>query len=260
MKQRSGLPTVIIVEDTSKWQRILSRECIKAGLRPVAVGSLAAAAELLERQHFGVALVDIRLSEHDDKNPDGLNVLALLRDKYPWTAAVVVTGKGDAKLARDVLKDYKAFDFLEKVPDGDVYSFDSTIGSALEHHKTVVSMHVRSATFYLHGSQEVSIFEHGLLLFTGVGVENLQAILARATEGLLPFRLGGPSLSLTGEQLYSGKFWSFALGATVQIGLAKSEAALDEFASADDSIVNGSHLEIYYRATRCPDPPSPASI
>jgi len=99
---------LLVVEDRDSLRRLLERALSGAGHRVVAVGDVAAARGLLERQRFTLVLTDLRL-------PDGggLEVLKAARVAEPRCPVVVMTAYGSVAAAVEAMK-LGAADFLEK--------------------------------------------------------------------------------------------------------------------------------------------------
>lgn len=116
-------PTILIVEDTDSWRRVLvtllskefsitMRESYQAGLE--ALG--------LQWPPFHLVVTDMRLKDNEPTNKDGIELVKKIhaenKDGKIYTQVIVVTGYGSAKTARQALVKYGAIDFIEKAPEG----------------------------------------------------------------------------------------------------------------------------------------------
>ena len=105
---------ILVVEDTKIWQDIFGESLLSEGYQVKAARSYTEAKLILDRQSFDVAVVDIRLSDTDTKNKDGMKVLKDIRDAGDPTSIIIVSGHGTVELTRDAFKEFKVLDFLEK--------------------------------------------------------------------------------------------------------------------------------------------------
>ncbi|HVS12368.1 MAG TPA: sigma-54 dependent transcriptional regulator [Thermoanaerobaculia bacterium] len=99
---------LLVVEDRDSLRRLLERALGGAGYQVVAVGDVASARGLLERQPFSLVLTDLKLPDGD-----GLEVLRASRAAQPRTPVVVMTAFGSVASAVEAMK-RGAADFLEK--------------------------------------------------------------------------------------------------------------------------------------------------
>lgn len=107
-------PTILVVEDTLIWQELFGEPLLFKGYRVQTARSLAEAQQILARQSFDMAIVDIRLSETDTENMDGLLVMKAIRDAGDPTSIAVVSGYSTVKITRDAFKKYQVMDVIEK--------------------------------------------------------------------------------------------------------------------------------------------------
>lgn len=78
--------------------------------------SLEEALELLETEAPDVALVDVRLSETDQNNRDGVTLLQWMRNRYPETPVLLMSAYRDFDAAVEALN-LGAHQFLKKPID-----------------------------------------------------------------------------------------------------------------------------------------------
>ncbi|GAB6061899.1 sigma-54-dependent transcriptional regulator [Deferrisoma palaeochoriense] len=99
---------ILLVEDDPLYAGMLFEALERAG-HPVAhAGTVAEAVELLEREAFGVALLDVRLPDGD-----GLALLRTLLELQPGCSALVMTGHASVESAVEAMK-IGAQDYLPK--------------------------------------------------------------------------------------------------------------------------------------------------
>ncbi len=104
----------LIVEDNAGWQDILAEILCDMGLAVDTAGDLASAsAQMLSASHR-LAVVDLSLRGDDERNQDGLHVLAALRAADPGCAALLLTGFATVEIAVAALKEYGAWTCLRK--------------------------------------------------------------------------------------------------------------------------------------------------
>lgn len=77
------------------------------------------ALELLNAETFHVSILDVRLSETDEDNQDGIWLMHEIKKKHPLVKTIIFTGYADVNLVREALQSdlngvAPAFAFLEK--------------------------------------------------------------------------------------------------------------------------------------------------
>jgi ActR/RegA family two-component response regulator len=105
---------VLIVEDTTHWQDIFSETLTAQGYDVKLAGNYAEAKEIIFRRSFELAIVDIRLSEGDVSNQDGMQVLREIRNTKEPTSIIIVSGYATVGLTVEAFEDFGVFKFLEK--------------------------------------------------------------------------------------------------------------------------------------------------
>lgn len=113
---------ILVVDDDPSWQELL-RECIETVVAPAAklqppfsltvASSYAEADALLDRRHFHLAFVDLRLRE-DARELEGKKLARKLYELDEGTAVVIATGHADVSTAITALKEWKVLDFVLK--------------------------------------------------------------------------------------------------------------------------------------------------
>ncbi len=99
---------LLVVDDDAEVRSLLERVLTKSGYQPTQASSGAQAMELLGRQEFDVALVDIKLPD-----ASGLDILRWARDTDTDTEFIVLTGNADVETAVEAMR-LGAYDFIAK--------------------------------------------------------------------------------------------------------------------------------------------------
>jgi DNA-binding NarL/FixJ family response regulator len=105
---------VLIVEDSSAWQQILTEILTDEGLAVDVVDNLDAAVESLRSTPHRLAVVDLSLTGNNYQNQDGLDVLEAVRRYDPGCVPILLTGFATVELAVSVLSEYNARSCLRK--------------------------------------------------------------------------------------------------------------------------------------------------
>ena len=104
---------VLVVDDEEVvrlgYRRVLSTD----GFRVMAAGNGAEALDLMAGDRFDVVLLDLRMP-----GMDGLDVLRAIKERWPESEVVVVTGYPSIETAKEAVK-LGAYDYIAKpaVPD-----------------------------------------------------------------------------------------------------------------------------------------------
>lgn len=106
-----------ILSDEDKSFELSEAEHGKAGL------------DLMQKEDFDLVLCDIKMP-----GMDGMEVLSNIKEKFPETAVVMISGHGDIDTAVDCMK-RGAYDYISKPPD--LNRLLSTVRNALDRNKLV---------------------------------------------------------------------------------------------------------------------------
>lgn len=108
MTRNMGGAKILVIDDEAivraSCERVLSPE----GYSVVVVPGGADALECLSREHFDLVLSDLKMPDMD-----GLEVLRSIKERWPQTAVVLVTGYGSDPTALQAIQD-GASEYLEK--------------------------------------------------------------------------------------------------------------------------------------------------
>jgi two-component system response regulator HydG len=144
--ERKIAAQVLIVDDEPEHAEVMADALHKPGHVCTVVNTLGAALDELKHGTFDVIVTDLRMPAAvgtpgvDGLLPDGANagmkVLEAAKKTQPHAEAIMVTAHGDVATAREALRTYRAYDFIQKPLDLDV--FRSLVNRAAE---TVLSRH-----------------------------------------------------------------------------------------------------------------------
>jgi ActR/RegA family two-component response regulator len=219
---------VLIVEDEKDWRDIYLRNSQpqhSGVLREAA--NLAEALTAIEEMAFAVAFVDIRLDKEDDENTEGLQVLERLRHTRDHTSAIMLTGHGTVGITRDALKDFDAYEALEKRAV-DPQDIQALILEATDARNRVARVEEPVAPEVLRGRRTVWDWDSEMLQVTGGkgGADGLYRFLEHLTDSFLPLVAGAEEDLMKRDEesgLALGAFWSRAVGQAVVIAFGQSE-------------------------------------
>lgn len=127
---------VLVVDDESSLRKVLADLLRLRGYDPIAVGSGEEALALLETQAFAVAIIDMGL-QYGGGVMDGIELLRRVRESYPSTECVVLTGAPSQKNAIDAVS-AGAFGYLLK--PFNLTELVGTLERALAHRRESVEM------------------------------------------------------------------------------------------------------------------------
>lgn len=115
---------LLIVDDEINTANLLSRFLTRNGFEVMTAASGAAATELLKNNEFTLVLCDFRLED-----TDGREILKKIKQQYPETGVIIITGYSDIKMAVELIK-MGAYDYITKplYPD----EILNTINKAIE--------------------------------------------------------------------------------------------------------------------------------
>ena len=145
---------VLIVDDEALWLDLFAELLQELELEVVKASSYNQAVEFINQDYFHIVISDVRLVDADEKNEQGLKILAYIDDVGlgDVITKIVVTGYGTVPMSRQSFMKYKIYDFLSKYgSDGkgfDEDDFKKTINSALEER---VNINPDLMIAYVHG-------------------------------------------------------------------------------------------------------------
>jgi len=96
--------SILVVDDVPDMRMTLSGLLSDEGYDVCSVSSRAEALQVMETEHFDVAVLDVRLDETDEDNREGLLLMHEIGAKDPNTAVIILTGYADIKMVREALE------------------------------------------------------------------------------------------------------------------------------------------------------------
>jgi CheY-like chemotaxis protein len=225
---------VLVVEDieTLRESYMLNLE-LEGEFRVHGARDLQEAITALARCTYHVALVDIMLAgESDESNRDGVTVLERIRDLGEGTQAVALSGQRHTQLAAQIVRDYGAFDYLDKNEVSQVgfaaIAAKVTAAATASPVGAVPSWDAIAATLGDGRSEAVFVSElMGELKFKG-GAATLTSVLPAAAQHLAPLAPattgGGVSLD-PAQGTFHGSFWSKGQGCAIDFAIGRTADA-----------------------------------
>lgn len=110
---------ILVVDDLPDWRITLSGLLMDQGYDVQTASSIDNALEILEKEYFHVAVLDVRLDETDEDNRDGIQLMHEIKKRRPSTEIIILTGYADVSMIQEAMNpNYEggsaAFCFLEK--------------------------------------------------------------------------------------------------------------------------------------------------
>jgi DNA-binding NtrC family response regulator len=102
---------LLLVDDEVGYLEVLSKRLTKRNLDVTTASSGQEAIQLLRRNDFDVAVVDLKMSDMD-----GIDVLKIFKKMDPDLAVIILTGHGSEQAAREGIEQ-GAYDYLTKPCD-----------------------------------------------------------------------------------------------------------------------------------------------
>ena len=220
----------LIVEDTSDIQESYKRSIERKAGIPIVAATYDEAIAAVKRRFFPVAIIDVRLSEDDETNVDGLRVLEFIHQVGNSTKAILITGYGSFEIAREAFKKYQVFEGLEKGVS--LATIENTIDRALQRFKEQSTHAKPSYSEMLNGSL-TALWEwedRALRLFSPKGgAEGLYRFLATLLPEFIPLIQDAHKLGCSindSKKVAAGIFWSRGRGLPVLIAFGQKAAVV----------------------------------
>ena len=105
--------SLLVVDDDMPFRERLSRSMEKKGFEVDSADSFASAVEIIEKQNYDYAIVDMRLTDGS-----GLELIKRIQIKSPTTKSLLLTGYGNIATAVAAIKS-GAIDYLPKPAEVD---------------------------------------------------------------------------------------------------------------------------------------------
>ena len=123
---------VLCVDDEPNLLQALERQLRKQFEIHTAVGAEAALQKLAAEGPFAVVVSDLRMP-----GMNGTQLLSAVRERYPDTVRIMLTGQADLAAAIQAVNEGNIFQFLTKPCPAE--SLARTLAAALEHHRLVLA-------------------------------------------------------------------------------------------------------------------------
>lgn len=226
---------ILVVDDDPSWQELLTESIETAGAVPAAellltvARSFAEADALLDRRHFHLAFVDLRLKE-DERELTGKRIAAKIAGQAEGTCTVIVTGHADVSTAITALREWNVLDFVLK-DEWDPEKVAHLVRTGLAQSRLSYRSKYESSIDLLRGRQDIYSWLASLLNLFAPANEGdrpdrrLADLLNRLLDGLHPLL---PLANATGLQLDAARriataqFWSKALGSPISLTLSRT--------------------------------------
>jgi len=121
---------ILVIEDKLKWQELLTSILQDEGYKFEVANNYIEALGKIQHQDFGVLIVDLRLSDSDESNRKGMDLLTYAYERQ--IPSIIVTGYGTPELADEAYSQYGVCDFIPK-DNFDTDRFRESIKRALLH-------------------------------------------------------------------------------------------------------------------------------
>ena len=95
---------ILVVDDLLDWRATLSGLLEDAGYDVQVAESSITALALLKTDQFDLAVLDMRLDETDESNTEGLDLAAEIKQHWPATKVVMITGYGTPDTMRRAME------------------------------------------------------------------------------------------------------------------------------------------------------------
>ena len=102
---------VLVVDDVQDWRATIE-EILNAEYEVITVDDYDSALEYIRGREVELVIVDLRLSDTDENNREGMKLLAELAACR--INAIVLTGYPENEMKQEAEEKYEAFDFIDK--------------------------------------------------------------------------------------------------------------------------------------------------
>jgi|YNPNPStandDraft_1061719.scaffolds.fasta_scaffold11615_4 DNA-binding NtrC family response regulator len=96
---------ILVVDDLPDWRATLSGLLADEGYEVYVADSSDSALNLISAHHgFDLALIDMRLDESDEENTEGLDLAAKIKQRWPATKVLIITGYGTSEAIKRAME------------------------------------------------------------------------------------------------------------------------------------------------------------
>lgn len=239
----------LVVDDDEVWRRNFARYLSDAGLEPILASSLSEGQNLLDRQFFHVALVDLSLVGNE--NRDGLKVIQkIYQQLHEGTAGILLTAFGGVEEGAEA-KVYGAFDVIGKQRISypavlmSIESGTAAASKALEQYEVGLNLLAGPGS-----GLDRQIHETNISMALGIGHPRADGLAKRLLKGLAPVlrhaSRGQAAIDST-RKLVTGTYWSKTRGQSFDVRIGPATAVEDEltrFRNEPSRYAEGRYLQI----------------
>ncbi len=226
---------ILVIDDDPSWQELLAESIEAANAVPPGelmlqvARTFAEADALLDRQHFHLAFVDLRLKE-DERELTGKRIAEKITRKDEGTCVVIVTGHADVGTAITALREWNVLDFVLK-DEWDADKVAHLVRAGLAQARLSYRSKYESSVDLLRGPQDIySWLAATLNLFAPANEvdrpdRRLADFLNKLLDGLHPLlpAEGASGLELdSARRIATARFWSKALGAPISLLMSRT--------------------------------------
>jgi ActR/RegA family two-component response regulator len=223
---------VLIVDDDVSWQENFKETVESIGFFARICGSYEDANAILDRQHFHLLLVDLRL-DAELRDLVGMRLVEKVAESDEGTRTIIVSGYADATLATAALKQYGAYYLIEKEKI-DIDQFTRLVQAAVLEADEAYRTKYSSAIDFLRGDQDTHAWAAGVLQaiwgeerILGLrDLDEMRDLLNGLLEGLFPLlrhKAGKSGIVDDQNGLVYARCWSKGLGEPILVRFGRRE-------------------------------------
>ncbi|OQX21746.1 MAG: two-component system response regulator [Desulfobacteraceae bacterium IS3] len=108
MQEHKDRIRVLLVDDEKEYTKVLTNRLTKRGLEVSKADSGSQAIQILRKEDFDVAVLDLKMEDMD-----GIEVLKIFKKMDPQLMVIMLTGHGSEQAAKEGME-FGAFDYLTK--------------------------------------------------------------------------------------------------------------------------------------------------
>jgi ActR/RegA family two-component response regulator len=233
---------ILVIDDDPSWQELLA-ESIEAaapeGTRVRVAASLEEGKALLDRQHFHMVFVDLRLKE-DERELTGKVLARKIRELDEGTCCVIVSGHADVSTAVQALRDWDVLDLVLK-DEWDPGKVAALVETGLAQARLSYRSKYESSLDLLRRGEDYYAWSARVLdLFSPANEvdrpdRRLADFLNRLLEGLhplLPLKDDAGLCLDPALRIATAQFWSKAVGGPVSLIMSRTRG-FDAATAAD---------------------------
>lgn len=121
-KAKKQRKTILVIDDQPNWRMLLKDILENEGHTVTLASTQQEAKSQLQKQHFDIATIDMRLVDAEVYNVEGIAVLQEAKKHH--VKSIILTGYPDEDQKKKAIEHYEAIAYLEKVPDGNPFDID----------------------------------------------------------------------------------------------------------------------------------------